>query len=67
MLALRVIGCLIVTSLLLFPANTTLARTHFSFGLNLGVPLGPYQGYGYQYPYAYPYGPPYAAPYPPPG
>lgn len=60
-LTLGVIGALILTSLILIPAGPALARTHFSFGLNLAVPLGPYPGYWYPYPY------PYATPYPPPG
>jgi hypothetical protein len=60
-LTLGVIGALILTSLIVIPTGPALARTHFSFGLNLGVPLGPYPGYWYPYPY------PYAIPYPPPG
>ncbi|MDE2059138.1 MAG: PEGA domain-containing protein [candidate division NC10 bacterium] len=58
---LGVIAALILTSLIVIPVGPALARTHFSFGLNLGVPLGPYPGYWYPYPY------PYAIPYPPPG
>ena len=50
MLALGVIGILIVTSLLLIPADPALARTYFSFGLNFGVPLAPYPVYTYPYP-----------------
>lgn len=61
-LTLGVIGALILTSLILIPAGPALARTHFSFGLNLGVPLGPYPGYWYPYPYPYPYPTPYPAP-----
>jgi hypothetical protein len=60
-LTLGVIGALILTSLMVIPAGPALARTHFSFGLNLAVPLGPYPGYWYPYPY------PYAIPYPAPG
>jgi hypothetical protein len=60
-LTLGVIGDLILTSLILLSAGPALARTHFSFGLNLAVPLGVYPGYWYPYPY------PYATPYPPPG
>jgi len=65
-LALGVLGALIVTSLLLVPAAPALARTHFFFGLNLGVPLAPYPAYSY--PYAPPvyYAPaPYYRAYPP--
>src|SRR5574337_1248546 len=70
-LMLGVIEALILTSLMFIPAGPALARTHFSFGLNLAVPLGPYPGYWYPYPYPYasPYPAPYEAPspsYPPP-
>ncbi len=58
MFALGVLATLVVASLLLLPADPALARTHFSFGLNIGVPLAPYPMYGY------PYGPP-AYYYPP--
>ena len=54
-LTLGAIGALILTSLILISADPALARTHFSFGLNLSVPLGPYPGYWYPYPYPYPY------------
>jgi len=66
MVVLGAIGALIAISLLLLPADPALARTHFFFGLNVGVPLGPYPVYGY--PYAPPvyYPPvPYSRVYPP--
>ena len=66
MLGLGVIGALIVTSLLLVPADPALARTHFFFGLNLGVPLAPYPVYSYPYPPPVYYPPaPYYRAYPP--
>ena len=66
MLALGVIGALIVSTVLLVPADSALARTHFFFGLNLGVPLAPYPVYNYPYPPPayYPSAPYYRA-YPP--
>ena len=66
-LVLGVIGALVLTSLLLIPAEPALARTHFFFGLNLGVPVAPYPVYGYPYPppaYYYPPAPSYRV-YPP--
>ena len=66
-LVLGVIGTLVLTSLLLIPAEPALARTHFFFGLNLGVPVAPYPVYGYPYPppaYYYPPAPSYRV-YPP--
>ncbi|MDE2320497.1 MAG: hypothetical protein KGL31_01045 [candidate division NC10 bacterium] len=57
-LAALVIGILLMTGLVLVVAEPASARTHFSFGLNLAVPLAPYP------PYAYPYPPPVY--YPPP-
>ncbi len=66
----RLLTCgMIGVCLLLLPAARAQARTDFSFGLTLGVPLDPYPAYPYPYayPYAYPYGFPYVAPYPPPG
>ncbi len=66
MVALGAIGALIAISLLLLPADPALARTHFFFGLNLGVPLGPYPVYGYPYPPPVYYPPvPYSRFYPP--
>lgn len=66
MVAVGAIGALIAISLLLLPADPALARTHFFFGLNLGVPLGPYPVYGYPYPPPVYYPPvPYARVYPP--
>ena len=66
MVALGAIGALIVISLLLLPAHPALARSNFFFGLNLGVPLGPYPVYGYPYrpPIYYPQVP-YSRVYPP--
>ena len=67
MLALGVIATLVATSLLLLPADPALARGHFFFGLNLGVPLAPYPVYNYPYPpqgYYYPPAPAYQV-YPP--
>ncbi len=61
-LALSVIATLVVTSVLLIPADPALARTHFFFGLNPGVPLAPYPAYSYPYPppaYYYPPAPAY--------
>ncbi len=66
-LALGVMATLVVTSVLLIPAAPALARTHFFFGLNLGVPPAPYPAYGYPYPpppYYYPPAPAYRV-YPP--
>lgn len=61
-LAALTIGVLLATGLLLTTSDPAVARTHFSFGLNLAVPLTPYPGYGYPYlppvpyqPYPYPY------------
>lgn len=55
----RLIVTLVLFSLLLVPAAPALARTNFFFGLNVGVPLGPYPVYGYPYPApAYVYYPP---------
>ncbi len=66
MLAFGVIGVLIVSTMLLVPADPALARTHFFFGLNLGIPLAPYPVYNYPYPPPayYPSAPYYRA-YPP--
>jgi len=66
MLAFGVIGALIVASLLLVPADPALARTHFFFGLNIGLPLGGYPIYSYPYlpPAYYPPAPVYQV-YPP--
>ena len=50
-LVLGVIGTLLGTGLALLPSAPAPARTHFSFWLNLGVPLGPFPGYGYLLPY----------------
>jgi hypothetical protein len=66
-LAVLVIGVLLVTGLLLLAAGPASARAHFSFGLNLAVPLAPYPAYVYPY---YPppmhYAPaPYYGGYPP--
>ncbi len=66
-LALGVMATLVATSVLLIPADPALARTHFFFGLNLGVPLAPYPAYSYPYPpppYYYPPAPAYRV-YPP--
>ncbi len=49
-LALGVIGTLVLSSLLLLPADPAVARTQVFFGLNVGVPLGPYPVYAYPYP-----------------
>ena len=38
-----------LTSLLLLSADPALARTHFFFGLHVGIPLGPYPVYTYPY------------------
>ncbi len=56
--ALGVIGTLVLTSLLLIPAEPALARTNFFFGLNLGVPLASYPVYSYSYPPPVYYPPP---------
>ena len=66
-LALGVMATLVVTSLLLVPADPALARTNFSFGFNFGIPLAPYPVYNYPYPpqgYYYPPAPVYRV-YPP--
>ena len=49
-LVLGVIGPLVMTSLLLVPADPAMARTNFFFGLNLGVPVTPFPVYAYPYP-----------------
>lgn len=55
------IGVLLLSSLLLVPANPVLAKTKFFFGLNIGVPVTPYPVYHYParvrvyYPPVYPY------------
>ncbi len=65
-LALGVVGVLVVTSLLLIPADPALARTNFFFGLNVGVPLALYPVYSYPYPPPTYYPPaPYYRVYPP--
>lgn len=67
MLALGLLATLVLTGLVLIPADPALARTHFFFGLNLGVPLAPYPAYSSPYPppaYYYPPVPYYRA-YPP--
>jgi hypothetical protein len=67
-LAALMIGALLVTSFLLLAADPASARTHFSFGLNLEVPLTPYPGNMYPYPPPHAYYPPapYYPAYPPP-
>ena len=50
MMALGVIVTLIVTGLVFLPATPAVARSNFFFGLNIGVPLGPYPVYTYPYP-----------------
>jgi hypothetical protein len=67
--AVLMIGALLVIGLPLLAADPASARTNFHFGLNLGVPLTPYHGYGYVYPYPPPahYAPyPHYRAYPPP-
>lgn len=65
-LAVLAIGALLVTGLLLLTTEPASARTHFSFGLHLGVPLTPYYGYMYPYPPPVHYQPyPYYGAYPP--
>jgi hypothetical protein len=49
--AALVIGTLLATGLLFLAADPAWARTNFSFGLHLGVPITPYPTYGYPYPY----------------
>lgn len=65
-LRLGAIATLIVVSLMLIPANPVLARSSVFFGLNVGVPLGPYPVYPYPYaaPVYYPPAPAYGV-YPP--
>ena len=65
--AALMIGALLVTGLLLLTADPASARTHFSFGLNLGIPITPYPGYMYPYPPPHAYYPPvpYYGAYPP--
>ena len=41
------IGILLMINLLLISAKPVLAKTHFFFGLNVGIPIGPYPVYGY--------------------
>ncbi len=67
MFVVGVISALVVASLLLVPADPALARTNFSFGLNIGVPVAPYPAYGYPYPPPayYPPAPYYRPVYPP--
>lgn|SRR5574337_839761 len=65
-LAALAIGAVLVTGLLVVTADPAAARTHFSFGLNLAVPLTPYPAYVYPYPPPVPYQPyPYYGAYPP--
>ena len=64
MMASGVIGILIATSLLLLPAEPALARPHFSFWLNFGVPVAPYPAYTYPGPVHYVPAPVYGV-YPP--
>ncbi len=68
--AALMIGTLLATGFLFLAADPASARTHFSFGLQLGVPITPYPAYAYPYPYPYPppvhYAPmPYYNVYPP--
>ena len=66
LLVIGALATLAVTGLVLVPADSALARTSFHFGLNLGVPVGPYPGYAYPYPPpGYYRTPPYYQVYPP--
>lgn len=60
------VGVLLLSSLLLVSAEPALAKPHFFFGLNIGVPLATYPVYPYpaQAPVYYSYSPVYRA-YPP--
>ncbi|MDE2180425.1 MAG: hypothetical protein KGJ40_06215 [candidate division NC10 bacterium] len=58
------VGVLLLSSLLLVPAQPALAKTHFFFGLNIGVPVTPYPVYPYPAPAPVYYAPVYRA-YPP--
>ena len=58
------IGVLLLSSLLLVSAKPALAKTHFFFGLNIGVPVTPYPVYAYPAPAPVYYSPVYRA-YPP--
>lgn len=58
------IAVLLLSGLLLVPAAPVLAKTHFFFGLNIGVPLAPYPVYPYPAP-ARVYYPPVHRAYPP--
>jgi hypothetical protein len=58
------IAVLLLSGLLLVPAEPVLAKTHFFFGLNIGVPLAPYPVYAYPHPAPVYYQPVYRA-YPP--
>lgn len=65
------IAVLLLSGLLLVPANPVLAKTHFFFGLNIGVPLAPYTVYPspaparVYYPPVHPYPAPVRVYYPP--
>ena len=58
------IAVLLLSSLLFVPAEPVLAKTHFFFGLNIGVPLMPHTVYPYPTPARVYYPPVYQA-YPP--
>ncbi|MDE2180084.1 MAG: hypothetical protein KGJ40_04445 [candidate division NC10 bacterium] len=58
------VGVLLLSGLLLVSAEPVLAKTHFFFGLNIGVPVTPYPVYPYPAPAPVYYAPVYRA-YPP--
>lgn len=64
--AVLVIGTLLATGFILVAANSASARTNFSFGVHVGVPLAPYPAYAYPYPPPVHYAPiPHYRVYPP--
>ncbi|MDD5558412.1 hypothetical protein [Candidatus Methylomirabilis sp.] len=58
------IAVLLLSGLLLVPAEPVLAKTHFFFGLNIGIPMVPHAVYPYPAPSRVYYPPAYRA-YPP--
>lgn len=53
------VGVLLLSGLLLVSAEPALAKTHFFFGLNIGVPVTPYPVYAYPSPAPVYYAPVY--------
>lgn len=58
------VGVLLLSGLLFVSAEPVLAKTHFFFGLNIGVPLTSYPVYSYPAPVPVYYPPVYPRPFP---